>query len=159
MDLAAANGHLQVVKWFGRLDILQWLDEQLVEGFAYTAMECAAAGGHFDILKWLYEKHLKPCTRRALDVAVHGNLEVITRMPNAYSMSKVVAEAGHGNLEMVKWILAHGENLNIKSAMERAIVYKEPEIVFFLDRHRIDHEESFTKMRARLRYKTPFSIS
>lgn len=46
MDLAAANGYLNIVKW---------LHENRTEGCTVFAMNHAACCGYLDIVKWLHE--------------------------------------------------------------------------------------------------------
>ncbi|GMF80442.1 unnamed protein product [Phytophthora fragariaefolia] len=74
MDIAAGEGHLEVVKWLhnnrsegctfqaidraasnGHLEVVQWLHSNRSEGCSSDALYRAAEHGHFDVVKWLYE--------------------------------------------------------------------------------------------------------
>ncbi len=46
MNLAAANGHIEVVKW---------LHENRKEGCTEHAMKWAAQNGHFEVVKFLHK--------------------------------------------------------------------------------------------------------
>ncbi len=49
MNLAAANGHLEVIKW---------LHENRNEGCSTWAMDWAVENGHSEVVKWLRENNL-----------------------------------------------------------------------------------------------------
>ncbi|EGZ14840.1 hypothetical protein PHYSODRAFT_333162 [Phytophthora sojae] len=69
MDDAAANGHLDVVKW---------LHENRDEGCTSRAMDGAAIGGHLRVIQWLHENTSQGCTTGAMDgAAVYGYLDVV----------------------------------------------------------------------------------
>ncbi|OWY90627.1 hypothetical protein PHMEG_00041166, partial [Phytophthora megakarya] len=172
---AAANDNLELVRWLhehtqagcttnamdiaavrGRLDMLKWLHENTAAENTTAAMDCAAGGGHLDILKWLHSNRSTNCTGRGLDLAVNCDAERVTF--DWMSTIDSTSEIRSLHLKVIQWIVDHGEHLNIKSAMERAIVCEQPEIVFFLDGHRADREESINGIRLRLRGKTLVSL-
>ena len=56
MDLAARNGHLEVV---------QWLDTNRTEGCTTSAMNWAAMNGHLKIVQWLHTNRKEGCNHWA----------------------------------------------------------------------------------------------
>ena len=69
MNLAARNGHLEVVKW---------LHQNRTEGCTTDAMDHAASNGHLDVVKWLHQNRKEGCTKDAMDWAAgNGHLEVV----------------------------------------------------------------------------------
>ncbi len=97
MDLAAENGHLEVVKWFhenrtegcsdfamnlaaanGHLEVIKWLHENRTEGASVYAMCWAAQYGHLELVKWLHKNRTEGCTRWAMDhAAQNGHLDIV----------------------------------------------------------------------------------
>ncbi|GAB9472118.1 hypothetical protein Gpo141_00009306 [Globisporangium polare] len=61
MNLAAANGQLEIV---------QWLHENHWQGCTTEAMDLAASQNHLYVVKWLHENRCEGCTTRAIDWAV-----------------------------------------------------------------------------------------
>ncbi|POM77347.1 DNA excision repair protein ERCC-6, partial [Phytophthora palmivora] len=103
MDDAAANGHLQVVKW---------LHLNRSEGCTTAAMDCAAANGHLDVVKWLHLYRSEGCTTKAIDgAAENGHLDVIQWLySNHFERCTVHAIEGafaFGHLRIVVWLHAH----------------------------------------------------
>ncbi|CAI5710839.1 unnamed protein product [Hyaloperonospora brassicae] len=104
MQIAATEGHLDVVKWLtayrpemtistramdaaalqGHLDMVQWLHTNRSEGCTTAAMDSAAAGGHLHVVRWLHANRTEGCTRGAIDTAAAG-----------------------GHLATVQWLWAH----------------------------------------------------
>ncbi|OWZ20145.1 hypothetical protein PHMEG_0005485 [Phytophthora megakarya] len=100
MDNAAANGHLDMVKWLhtqqawctkqamnpanGHLNMVQWLHENRTEGCTQYAVDTAAKKGYLYVMKWLYANRHEGCSRDAMDSAAAG-----------------------GRLEIVQWLHAH----------------------------------------------------
>ncbi|RLN86903.1 hypothetical protein BBJ28_00026113 [Nothophytophthora sp. Chile5] len=102
MDKAAANGHLEMVKWLqgqnarctrqamnraaanGHLEIVKFLHANRSEGCSTDAMDSAAKNGFLDVVKWLHTHRTEGCTTRAMDDASAG-----------------------GRLEMVQWLHAN----------------------------------------------------
>ncbi len=68
MNIAAANGHLEVIKW---------LHENRMEGCTTCAMDRAAENGHLDVVKWLHENRNEGCTTDAMDYAASNGYEKI----------------------------------------------------------------------------------
>ncbi|EGZ14839.1 hypothetical protein PHYSODRAFT_509529, partial [Phytophthora sojae] len=53
MDLAAKNGHLEMVEWLGT---------HRYEGCTVAAMDAAAGRGHLEVVKWLHRHRSEGCT-------------------------------------------------------------------------------------------------
>lgn len=69
MDLAAKNGHLEVVKW---------LHENRTEGCSIDALERAAENGHLEIVKWLCENRREGSLDKAVGFAAdEGRTDVV----------------------------------------------------------------------------------
>jgi len=101
MDLAAENGHLEIVKWLhenrtegcttnamnsaarnGHLEMVQWLHamhtENRNEGCTVDTMNLAAMNGHLEIVKWLHKHRNEGCTTGAMDwAAMNGHFEIV----------------------------------------------------------------------------------
>lgn len=60
MNDAAANGHLNVVRW---------LHDNRTEGCTTAAMDLAAANGHLEVVQWLHDNRSEGCTTDAIDDA------------------------------------------------------------------------------------------
>lgn len=69
MDIAAANGHLNVLKW---------LHKNRKDGCSKKAMLYAVDNDHFHVVRWLHQNRTEGCTRYAIDsAAMNGNLEMV----------------------------------------------------------------------------------
>jgi len=96
MNLAASNGHLEVVKWLhenrkedcttsamdwaasdGHLEVVKWLHENRKEGCTTNAMDWAAKNGHLEIVKWLHYNRKEGCTKDAMNWAAYSYLEIV----------------------------------------------------------------------------------
>ncbi|KAJ8548550.1 hypothetical protein ON010_g11123 [Phytophthora cinnamomi] len=98
MNLAAANGHLPVVKWLhaieaqhcttramdeaatnGHLDVAQWLHRHRLEGCTTSAMDGAASNGHLTTLQWLFANTKAGCSTKAMELAAANGYLVIVK--------------------------------------------------------------------------------
>lgn len=62
----------------GRLDVVQWLQDNRAEGCTTCAMDLAAENGHLDVVRWLHENRSEGCTTDAVDRAAgYGHLDVV----------------------------------------------------------------------------------
>ncbi|KAF4043314.1 putative ankyrin repeat region domain-containing protein [Phytophthora infestans] len=69
VDLAAANGHVEVG---------EWLIENSLVYFSTEAMDRAAASGHLEVVTWLSLNRSERCTKAAMDgAAAGGHLEEV----------------------------------------------------------------------------------
>ncbi|KAK1930046.1 putative ankyrin repeat protein [Phytophthora citrophthora] len=103
MDDAAANGHLEVVKW---------LHFNRSEGCTTAAMDCAAANGHLEVVTWLHTHRLEGCTNKAMDgAAENGHLDVIQWLyKNRFEGCTVKAIEGamsNNHLRVAVWLHTH----------------------------------------------------
>lgn len=88
-DEAAANGHLEVVKWIranhfdgcttkamddaarnGHLDVVKFLHANTTAGCTTLAMDSAASKNRFEVIKWLHANRTDGCTMRAVEHAI-----------------------------------------------------------------------------------------
>jgi len=63
MDIAASNGHIEIVKYLDRHR----------KGCTTDAIDLAAKGGHFDIVRYLAENRTEGCTKNAVFSTVWGH--------------------------------------------------------------------------------------
>jgi hypothetical protein len=104
MNLAAKNGHLDVVKWLhehrtegcttvamnyaaykGHLHVVKWLHKNRTEGCTTYAMDLATSNGHLHIVKWLHENRTEGCTAEAMNIATRkGHLEILQYLYSNY---------------------------------------------------------------------------
>ena len=109
MDFAAANGHLEVVKWLHQYQELS-INESPYSICSKCAMNKAAEKGHLEIIKWLHENRTEGCTIDAMNgAALNGHLEIIKWLHqnrkegcNQWAMAAAAVEKGH--LEVIKWL-------------------------------------------------------
>ncbi len=104
INLAARNGHMEVVKWlhnngksystramdlasrYGHLDVVKWLHYN-GKRCTTNAMDWAAENGHLDVVKWLHNNR-KRCTNDAMDWAdENGHLDVVKFLYNNMYMN------------------------------------------------------------------------
>ncbi len=119
MDFAAANGHLEVVKW---------LHNNRKEGCTTWAMDWAALNGHLDVIKWLHENRTEGCTKYAMDMSTrNGHLEVCmwlhenrTEGCTVYAMDWAVK---NGHCDVIKWLHKNRkENIRHTYSMHRMVI-------------------------------------
>ncbi|KAL3657648.1 hypothetical protein V7S43_017451 [Phytophthora oleae] len=103
LDVAAAHGRLDIVKWLhvhryercstkamnlaaanGYLDMVQWLHDNREEGCTTKAIDRAAGNGYIHVAEWLYRNRSEGCTTDAIDQA-----------------------AANGHLDSIKWLYAN----------------------------------------------------
>ena len=126
MNLAAKNGHLEIVKWLhesggicttfamdlaaynGHLEIVKWLHENRQEGCTKNAMDYAALTDNLKIIKWLHENRNEGCSEWAMNFAASYNRFEIVKWLYENRKEGRLDQAMHfaalnGHLEMVKW--------------------------------------------------------
>ncbi|KAI8851268.1 hypothetical protein BC829DRAFT_387730 [Chytridium lagenaria] len=115
MEGAARNGCVELVKylhdmgaeitahvltlaaWGGRLDVVQFLHENCIEGYLPQAMELATRCGNLNVVKYLHEVcGMKVTAFHVVDAADRGNLELLKYLcgqSGEMCMSQVVLRA------------------------------------------------------------------
>ncbi|KAK1943427.1 putative ankyrin repeat protein [Phytophthora citrophthora] len=143
MDAAAANGHLDVVKWLhvnysqgcttramdlaacnGHLETVKKLHANRREGCTTKAMDGAGEYGHLHVVKWLHEHRSEGCTNEAMDGAAdRGHFEMMKWLhenrPEIYPDAAMKVAPAHGHLNIVKWLHKHRATCTTQ-AMDRA---------------------------------------
>lgn len=131
IDVAAKRGHLEVIKWLhanrhdqgcsmamnyaafnGHLGVAQWLHENRSEGCSPAALTWAAQANHIDVVKWIVA--VRPerwgTSQSSSDQAILDAINIA-----------INAAAGHGHLEIVKWLHEqHGDGSSNSDAVAAA---------------------------------------
>ncbi|CAH0494118.1 unnamed protein product [Peronospora farinosa] len=133
LDLAATNGHVDVLRWLaprftqfscspaflpsvaaqGNIKTLQYLHKEMRMPLDQRTLEAAIGSGHFELVTYIFDrvptevKHTLSITA-AEKAAASGNLEllafVVERL-GVWSPQVLIAAALTGNVEMAKWIV------------------------------------------------------
>lgn len=115
MDGAAANGHL---------DIVRWLHEHRSEGCTSDAMDAAGANGHLYVVRWIYynrgEKYYGYGLHKAVGDGHSGVLDFLTRIyPDNKCELKSTKEAANQNqFEVLAWLEQHDPELALQVVPE-----------------------------------------
>ncbi|OQR94206.1 hypothetical protein ACHHYP_01620 [Achlya hypogyna] len=133
MDLAAANGHI---------DVVCFLHEKRTEGCTAAAMDGAAGGGHLAVVAFLHTHRSEGCTTAAMDeAAANGHLEVVRFLAEHRSEGAVdaldLASAG-GYLDVVKYLHSLGSISCTTAALDGAASNGHTDVVHFLLEHRAE---------------------
>ena len=103
MDNAAANGHLEIVKWLHE-------NRKDIKGFACTtnAMDYAALNGYLETVKWLHENGYA-CTTDAMNwAAARGHLEIVKFLhenrKEGFTRYAIIWAENNYHLETVKFL-------------------------------------------------------
>ncbi|ETO58834.1 hypothetical protein F444_22781, partial [Phytophthora nicotianae P1976] len=157
MDNAAANGHLEMIKWLhqhqawctkqamnraagnGHLEIVQFLNEHRSEGCTTDAMDLAASNGHLDMVKWLHENRPEGCTPFAMDSAAKNGLFAVLRWlhnnrSEGCSAHAVDNAASAGRLDIVRWLHEHYAEGCTRAAMTDAVANGHLDVARWLQR-------------------------
>lgn len=129
-DDAAANGHLQVVKWLrantktpctngamdraatnGHLKVVRFLHNRRKEGCTKAAMDGAARNGHLEVVRFLFENRSEYCSSTGISETFH--VDVLDFLRTNGQLRNVPGEkwpsfeetAKRGNLPMLQWLL------------------------------------------------------
>ncbi|TMW58657.1 hypothetical protein Poli38472_010216 [Pythium oligandrum] len=130
MDKAAANGHLEVVKFLhesrtdgcttramneaasnGHLNLVKFLHEHRKEGCTEKAMNGAAGGGHLEVVRFLHTSRSEGCTEYAMEAAI-PHLEVAKYLEDNHCCSGdwsnvAIAAAQTGDLAALRFVCTH----------------------------------------------------
>jgi hypothetical protein len=127
MDNAAANGHLEMIKWLhgqhawctkqamnlaasnDHLDVVRFLHENRAEGCTTDAMDLAAANGHLETVQWLHHNRTEGCTQFAMDSAAKNGFFEVVKWLHTYRTEGCSAQAmddaaAAGHFEIVQWL-------------------------------------------------------
>ncbi|KAJ3108771.1 hypothetical protein HDU97_000171 [Phlyctochytrium planicorne] len=171
IDAAAQNGYLEVVKFLhetriadcthhamdraaglGHLEVVKWLHQFRHEGCTATALNVAAKSGHLEVVKWLHSNRSEGCTVDAINLAgAYNHLDVVEFllkdhpeirharlwMDNALMSPKI-------SLRMVELLHSHRLEICLYGAMDVAATRRDPSILHFLHRNRINGMEGFS---------------
>ncbi|RLN82465.1 hypothetical protein BBJ28_00026426 [Nothophytophthora sp. Chile5] len=171
LDLAASNGHLEVVQWLhaqnvkgtadamssaatsGHFEVVKWLHANRVEGCTVRAMDGAAERGFLEIVQWLHSNRTEGCSTAAMDgAAANGHLEVVQWLHEhrgeGCSVNAMNDAAWKGHLEVVKWLHGHRTEGCTNKAMQFAVVSGHLEVVQFLNEHRDEGDRRLAALRA-----------
>lgn len=130
-DLAAANGHLELLEWMeskgyphpdlyganeaaknGQIKVLEWLEQR---GYTLPNLIGANHGamhGRIEVLNWLNERGIHPDQKGANWAALNGQLEALEWMEERryacpdQAGANMAARSGH--LEVLKWMERRG---------------------------------------------------
>jgi ankyrin repeat protein len=127
----------------GRLEIVQWLHDDLGERRMGAAFEKAAQNGDLTMLKWLHERGCEGCTTSAMDGAARkGFLEVVKWLHSNRSEGCTKAAmdraAQNGHLDVVAWLHEHRTEGCTTQAMDKAAGFGFLDVVKWLDSHRTE---------------------
>ncbi|KDO28578.1 hypothetical protein SPRG_06434 [Saprolegnia parasitica CBS 223.65] len=106
MDLAAANGHL---------DVVMFLHVQRTEGCTVEALDGAIRSGHLDVVRFLLEHRTEGASPNILDeAAANGHVDVVqylhTRGSFRCTVTAVDKAAAGGHLDVVRFLMATGRS-------------------------------------------------
>ncbi|KDO28559.1 hypothetical protein SPRG_06417 [Saprolegnia parasitica CBS 223.65] len=128
MDNAAANGHLEVVRF---------LHSHRREGCTVFAMDTAAANGHLDVVTLLHFHRTEGCTTKALDSAItNGHLDIvcflIKHRTEGASPNILDEAATKGHLDVVRYLHSLGTFGCTLAAVDGAARFGHLKVVAFL---------------------------
>ncbi|KAE9045228.1 hypothetical protein PR003_g6219 [Phytophthora rubi] len=160
MDGAAANGHLEVVRYLhtqrtegctaaamdgaarnGHLDVVQFLHSERSEGCTVAAMDGAARNGHVETVKFLHTQRTEGCTTAAMDGAAGGGFLDVVRFLHEQrgegcTTKAMDGAARSGHLEVVKFLHTHRNEGCTTDAMDGAALVGRLPIIRFLHENR-----------------------
>ncbi|AGO84474.1 Ankyrin repeat domain containing protein [Pandoravirus salinus] len=102
-------GAMDVVAFYGHLDVVKFLHQQGVTGTTTAAVDLAAFSGHIDVVRFLHENRSEGCTAAALEyAAANGHLPVVTYLVHHWDKGHVIsatnAAATNGHLAIVQFL-------------------------------------------------------
>ncbi|ETV91643.1 hypothetical protein H310_13889 [Aphanomyces invadans] len=159
MDVAAANGHLDVVAFLhrhrtegcttnamdqaaakGHLDVVEFLHENRSEGCTVAAMNLALSYDHWDVVQWLHLNRTEGCTTQAMDLAAcDGRLDAVawlhTHRPEGCTQVAMDGAAAGGHLHVVQYLHAHALCVCSRAALSGAVQHGRVDVAAFLRHH------------------------
>ncbi|KAL3662042.1 hypothetical protein V7S43_012849 [Phytophthora oleae] len=112
MDVAARNGHLDVLQFLHEIERHSVITSHPGQHPRCTsaAMDAAAARGHLDVVKWLHLHRTEGCTTKAMDLAASRRFHVPScrgSPTDTCCLDKVPSGFYANQLEVVKWLQAN----------------------------------------------------
>ncbi|RHY03031.1 hypothetical protein DYB25_003222 [Aphanomyces astaci] len=165
LAVAAANGHLQTVKYLhaycpnplgadalvnaaagGHLEIVKFLHTHRGDDdWSTDVVDAAAASGHVEVVQFLHTSRTQGCTISGLQMAtIRGHLDVVrwihVHRNDLWRASDVIEKAAQGgHLAILQYVLDTSPNVSCTTyAMDLAATHGHLEIVQFLHAHRTD---------------------
>lgn len=156
MDLAAANGHMDILQWLhdqrtdvctiaamdkaagaGHLDIVQWLHTHRQEGCSYSAMDNAAAGGHMEVVDWLNLNRNEGCSSFAVaEAAANGHLDMLQYLSfiqqDRHSTRAVNSAANNGHLDVLQWLVETGRGTCTSATIAEAAAHGHTQVIAWI---------------------------
>ncbi|KAE9111253.1 hypothetical protein PF007_g11552 [Phytophthora fragariae] len=161
MDGAAANNHLEVVKWLhdnrtegctplgmalaaasGHVEMMEWLHSNCNIGTT-GAMDAAVINGRLDALKWLHKHTSSTCSTDAMDIAAFNGHFAVVQWLHEHTSAGCTTDAmdnaaGRGHLDIVKWLHHNRTEGCTSDAMDHAALSGALETVKWLGENRAE---------------------
>ncbi|AVK76284.1 Ankyrin repeat domain containing protein [Pandoravirus neocaledonia] len=166
LDVAAANGHMKVIRFLhekddgtqrhgltataamdnaaerGHLHIVCFLDQHRSEGCTPAAMDWAAFHGHVAIVAFLHERRSEGCTTWAMDAAAaNGHLRVVAYLDQhrdeGCTTAAMDGAAAKGHLDVFAYLYWHRAEGCTENALLDAQAGGHWDIVDFIEKHKI----------------------
>ncbi|WBR14812.1 Ankyrin repeat protein [Pandoravirus kuranda] len=167
LDAAAANGHMEVIRFLhakdhgtqrhgptattaamdaaaerGHLHIVCFLDRYRSEGCTAAAMDWAAFHGHVAVVAFLHERRSEGCTTWAMDAAAaNGHLRVVTYLDQhrdeGCTTAAMDGAAAKGHLDVFAYLYWHRAEGCTENALLDAQAGGHWDIVDFIEKHKI----------------------
>ena len=162
--LAAAKGHIEIVKWLckseasspdfaelvemalicaagnGHLRIVEWLHKNWKYDDSLGIMDYAAEGGHLEVVQWFHVNQREGCSTWAMDFAAkNGHLEVVQWLHENRTegcTTYAMDHAARKRLEVLKWLLDNRQEGCSEEAMDYAAMNGHLEVVEWIYQHR-----------------------
>ncbi|KAE9046063.1 hypothetical protein PR001_g1815 [Phytophthora rubi] len=135
------TGTLVVAAAYGHLDVVKWLHQDRGLMLTVDVMKEAAQDGHLNVVKWLFETSSDLCDSSVLvSAAEFGRLAVLQWLQPRWSgtLGTVAMDwaARNGHLEVVKWLHTNGTDGCSAKAMDEAAVNGHLDVVQWLHEQR-----------------------
>ena len=131
MQLAAADGRVDVMKWLNRKGVeVKFSSKTYID--SEDLMYIAAKNGHLDVINWLKWKGFD-LNLAMIAAAEKGNLDLMKRLKrksasvkggkSKHNYTPMHAAASGGHLEVIKWLKDQGADINAKHTRGMHISY------------------------------------
>lgn len=164
-DIAAINGHLEIVELLfnlniyctskaiigaamnGHIDILEYIKKNNDCPSTYEAMDLAAMNGHLDTIIWLYNNRKEGCSKDAMDLASkNGYLDIVKWLHYNLDIGCTKAAmdnaAERGHLDIVRWLYNNrNEGCSSKAVIMAAIMGHISIVKFLLNKVKVSFDK------------------